>query len=99
MIYGIEQTTDLRDRQTRIKKFTTKARALTWLSEGGKLAFPGDPKNAHHRLRELWEVKGSKPSWKKAYKDYITNCRHSTYRRYPEDFEAGAIRDHGIKIS
>lgn len=100
MIYGIEFTTDLRDKQTRIKTFPDskkgREKALDWKKAGGGLAWPSDPKNAHHRLREIIRCDRPVKPPKKAFKEYEETCRgRSAYPRRLEDFHANAIRERG----
>lgn len=102
MLYGIEQTTDLRDRQTRIKEFPNTKKGLIkaqeWAGGSGKLAFH-DPRNHHHRLRQIYRITGPKPTWKKAYQLYRREMRgHSVYQRYEVDFQASAITQNGERI-
>ena len=77
MIYGVEQSTDLRDRRTKIKKFTSLQSALKWVSSSGGFTYdnPEEARNYHRTFRELYELKGSVN-----YKDKIfSNSGTPTY--------------------
>lgn len=64
MLYGIEQSTDLRELATKVVKFRTQAAAERWARAGGGFAHddPAAAKNFHHKLRALYEVEGRPPS-------------------------------------
>lgn len=83
MIYGVEQSTDLRDRRTKIKKFTSLRSALKWASSSGGFTHdnPEEARNYHRTFRELYELNG-----KVNYKDKIfTNNGTPTYPCSKED--------------
>ena len=53
MFYGIEQSTDMRNKRTVIKRFPTKARLLTWMQNSGGFTHsdPAAARNYHHTFR------------------------------------------------
>lgn len=60
MYYGIEQSTDLRDKRTVIKKFTSQAALRKWMANSGGYTY-GDPdaaRNHHRTFRSGFELKG-----------------------------------------
>lgn len=61
MFYGVKQSTDLRDRQTEVKKFKTEAALKKWLSYGSGNFTHDDPeseRNYHHSFKSGYELQG-----------------------------------------
>jgi hypothetical protein len=60
MFYGIEQSTDMRDKRTVIKKFNTKPALLKWLQHcvGFTYDDPDAARNHHHSFRSGYELMG-----------------------------------------
>lgn len=59
MFYGVEQSTDLRDRRTNIVKFKSETALKKWLSLGQcKLTYsdPDAARNHHHTLKYGYEL-------------------------------------------
>ena len=61
MYYGIFQSTDLRDRRTQIKKFSSLKAALKWKAQGnGQFTYddPDAARNHHHSFKYVYEYIG-----------------------------------------
>lgn len=107
MIYGIDQTTDLRDLDTRIKKFTSKKAALIWKSQSGGYAWVGaadediapSQQNWHRRFRHIYETKNWRPPSKKKLYELAIRDSSSTYPRNSLDILASLISNNGIEIT
>ena len=107
MIYGIEDTTDLRASETKILKFTSKASALTWVGQLQGFAWPGSARddipvpqsNFHHRLRAVYDMPpGWRPPTPKEQASWVAQYRGSTYLRHGVDLIAQRIRRDGDPI-
>jgi hypothetical protein len=107
MIYGIEDTTDLRYPETKIEKFRSVAQALEWASHGGLFAWPGaashlipgPQQNFHHRLRKAYKMPtGWRPPGRREQDAYMERNRDSRYHRTADDFVAECIREHGERL-
>ncbi len=57
MIYGIEESTDMRDPRTVIKKFTSVQSAKRWCANSGKFTHdnPETAQNYHHTFRTIYQ--------------------------------------------
>lgn len=96
MLYGVEQSTDMRCKKTVIKKFTSKTQALKWKENSGKFTYddPGAARNWHHTFRELYELEGRINK-----KDSIFSNRGSyTYPRNTNDNIANYLYVYGFKV-
>lgn len=100
MFYGIEQSTDLRCKNTVIKTFSSKSAALKWKnrSRGGYTYpaaadenLPGTQQNFHHTFRSVYEVHGLIRPTKKDIKRELDCYRGSSYVYTKEDLIANAI--------
>lgn len=61
MYYGVFQSTDLRDRRTQIKKFSSLKAALKWKEIDNGLFTHDDPdaaRNHHHSFKYIYEYHG-----------------------------------------
>ena len=105
MIYGIEETTDMRYPETKVVKFTSRKRALTWVKQdqgfawagGARNDIPVQQQNWHRRLRDIYEVSERHPSkgyFEKKYEDWYK--RRGSDR--PPNFEARWIESCGERI-
>ena len=107
MFYGVEQTTDQRCPDTKIKKFTSLKQALKWRSNSGGYAWPGAARNDipgplrnfHHRLREVYEMPRGwrKPSSKQLNKEAWERST-SMYPRSSNEILASIFFRKGIEI-
>lgn len=83
MFYGVEQSTDLRDRRTVIKKFMSLSSLQKWTSTNSGRFTHEDPqaaKNTHHTFRYGYELNGTVNK-----KDPIfTNVGSRTYPQPPK---------------
>lgn len=99
MYYGIEQSTDLRNPQTVVKKFTSRKAAIAWKDAPGKsgrstFADPEGARNWHHTFRQVYEIHGRIDRKHPAFKDRGT----STYPRCDADNLASYIAAHGEAV-
>jgi len=98
MIYGIEQSTDLRCKQTVIKKFGSIKTAQKWAKNSGGFTYrnPEAARNYHHTFRYLYEFFGRLPKKEvKVEMSYST----STYPVTEADAKARIIMRHGKKVT
>lgn len=60
MFYGVEQSTDLRDRRTQIVKFNNISALEKWMKNSGRFTHenPEAARNHHHTFRYGYELKG-----------------------------------------
>lgn len=96
MYYGIEQSTDMRDKRTVIKKFSSKASLIKWMKNSGGFTYddPESARNYHHTFREGYELKGRVDK-----KDKIFMDRGSpTYPRSDNDNLANYLYVYGVEI-
>ncbi len=101
MIYGIEQSTDMRCPQTVIAKFTSRRSAMRWL-EPARLTHGEDAEtvqNFHHTLRTAYEmpVGFRLPSPKQLSVRAFKNSS-SAYPRNSRDIIASIVRAAGTKV-
>lgn len=108
-LYGIEQSTDMRSKNTKIMRFATVRLALNWASAGGKPVDPGSmgednrkhhPSlvNGHKYIREVYDCGGSRISKSEAKKLMPDPRHHSMYVTTLEDCMASLIREKGIRL-
>jgi len=84
MFYGIEYSTDLRCKQTVVKKFRTENALKKWIDGCRKRSTYADQESArnwHHTFREGWELRGRIDFKHKMFQDYGT----STYPQTKSD--------------
>ena len=84
MYYGVSQSTDLRDRRTKILKFKTVESLRKWLSTGsGEFTYknPEESRNYHHTYKSGYFVQGRIDFKDKIFKSSGT----PTYRVTKED--------------
>lgn len=82
MYYGVEQSTDLRNKQTVIKKFSSNKGLLNWMQNSGNFTYP-DPESArnyHHTYRYGYILLGRIDKKDPIFKDFGT-------RTYPNNYE------------
>lgn len=101
MIYGVEQSTDLRDPRTRIRRFRSEPAALSWAAHSGQFTYadPEGARNWHHTFRTLYRMpKGWRPP--KPQTLFREAERQSTrdYPRTSDDMLAEHVRRDGERI-
>lgn len=96
MYYGVEQSTDMRDKRTVIKKFTSKVALLKWMKNSGGFTYddPESARNYHHTFREGYELNGRINKKDKIFNDRGT----TTYPRNADDNLANYLYVHGLEI-
>jgi hypothetical protein len=109
MLYGYEQTTDLRYPETKIRRFTSRKAAIDWLRAGrDKFAWPGAAdsslppvsQNWHRRLRRVFEMpRGWRPPSQKQLGIETARNATPTYHRTPNDELARHILLNGVEIT
>ncbi len=64
MIYGVQFSTDSRDRREKLEKFRSMREARRWLEEVGPLGIGEQfaPDNGHRYIRRLYELYGRLPA-------------------------------------
>lgn len=75
MYYGVEQSTDQRNRNTVIRKFTTVEKAIAWKLKGSGDFTYNDPeaaRNWHHTFRDVYELQGKIDKKDNVFKNYGT---------------------------
>ena len=107
MIYGIEQTTDSRYPETKIRRFGGKKAALEWAKGGGGFAWdggarhdiPSQQQNWHHRLRDIYEMPaGWRPPSPSQQREYCRKWEGTSKRVSLADAIASAVRNDGERI-
>ena len=109
MIYGIEQTTDSRNPETKVLKFTSRKRAIAWAQDiqgfawsgGARNDIPVPQQNWHRRLRDLYEVAERNPGtsyFARQCREWYKDCWISNRRMRQVDFEARWIVRNGTTI-
>ena len=96
MYYGVEQSTDMRNHRTVIKKLSSKEKLLKWMETSGGYTY-GDPdgaRNHHHTFREGYEYVGKVD--KKVY--FFKDCGSSCYPRTFNDNLASYFCYYGTEI-
>jgi hypothetical protein len=96
MFYGVEQSTDMREPRTVIKKFSSKVKLLKWMETSGGFTYddPVGARNHHHTFRHGYEYQGRVDTKDKSFKDYGTSC----YPRNSEDNLASFLYKYGTEI-
>ena len=96
MFYGIEQSTDMRDKRTVVKKFTTKVALLKWLQGGGGFTYndPEAARNYHHSFRSGYELSGRIDKKDKVFSYHGT----PTYPCTSKDQLANYIHKYGQEV-
>lgn len=103
MIVGIEQTTDARDRQTRLVRCHSESAVREWLATPVTLAFPAaavellpaDQQNWHRRIRDAFDLP---PGWRFPTVTAWRKLHHSD-RRSLTEYRADAVCRAGIRIT
>lgn len=98
--YGIEQSTDLRNPQTKIIRFRSKAAALKWRdAKNGEMthADPAAARNYHRTFRSVYATTESLPS-RKAMEDMAFRESTSMYPRRAEDIMARILFSRGERV-
>lgn len=96
MLYGIEQSTDLRCPRTVVKKFSTLSSLLRWMEGGGGFTYddPDVARNYHHTFRYGYKLIG-RVNWK----DQIFSDRGTGfYPRNSSDNLASYIYKYGVEL-
>jgi hypothetical protein len=102
MIIGIEQSTDLRDRRTALKKFSSVKAAEKWKNheDNGKLTHGEHAevqRNYHHSFRTVYEVDARRIT-KSYINKLISETRHSIYQLSTNDAKARIIQKIGVEL-
>lgn len=98
MFYGISQSTDMRCKNTIVKKFTSERALKRWLGYGsGNYTYedPEQARNYHHTFKYGYEFHGRVDKKDPIFKDFGS----STYPRTTNDNLASYIYQHGRKIT
>jgi hypothetical protein len=96
MIYGIEQSTDLRCSRTVIKKFTSEKAATAWAARAPGFTYtsPEIANNYHHTLRRIYNYRGRINK-----KDLIFQRKDTpTYQKIDLDRLADYIKTYGEEV-
>lgn len=96
MLYGIEQSTDMRCPRTVVKKFTSKKQLLEWMKTSGNFTYadPEKARNWHRTFRYGYELHGRVDRKDSCF----NNIGTSTYPRNGQDNFADYICKHGNRI-
>lgn len=96
MYYGVEQSTDLRDRRTVIKKFTTERSLNKWMEKSGEFTYadPESARNYHHTFRYGYYLNGRIDKKNSIFKESGT----STYPLREADKVANYLYKYGEEI-
>ena len=97
MFYGVEQSTDLRDRRTVVKKFSSESALRRWIGNGGGELTYADPdlaRNWHHTFREGYELVGRIDRKNRIFSDVGTR----DYPRCAADNMASYIARYGYPV-
>ena len=97
MFYGLEQSTDLRDRRTVVKKFSSESALRRWIGNGGGELTYADPdlaRNWHHTFREGYELVGRIDRKNRIFSDVGTR----DYQRCAADNMAAYIHKFGTHV-
>jgi hypothetical protein len=99
MLYGIEQSTDMRDKRTVIKKFTSQKAALAWAKNSGGYTYadPVGARNHHKTFRYVYDL----PNGLRHYIKAVEKCFSYATNTYPvsrSDAEASVIQEYGTEI-
>lgn len=97
MYYGVSQSTDMRCKNTIIKKFTSEIALKKWLSYGSGDFTYGDPevvRNYHHTFKYGYKLNGRMDKKNPIFKDNGS----PTYPRYESDNVASYLHEYGTRI-
>lgn len=97
MYYGVEQSTDMRDKRTVIKKFASnKVALLKWMKNSGGFTYddPESARNYHHTFRKGYELNGRVNKKDKIFMESGT----PTYPRNDADNLAAYLYKYGSEI-
>lgn len=97
MYYGVSQSTDMRCKNTIIKKFTSEKALKKWLSYGsGGYTYkdPEQAQNYHHTFKHGYELYGRMDKKNPIFKDKGS----PTYPRYETDNIAYYLEEYGTRI-
>ena len=97
MLYGIEQSTDMRCKRTVVKKFSSLSALKKWLENSGgyTYSYPDSANNWHHTFRSGYELIGRIDKKHKLFHDNGT----PTYPRNEQDKLASYIQMFGTEVS
>ncbi len=99
MYYGVEQSTDMREKRTVIKKFRTLSALAKWLGShrNGRLTYedPEGARNYHHTFRSGYELEGRVDKKHPIFRDRGT----PTYPRNDADNLANYMFTYGKEIA
>jgi len=101
MIYGIEQSTDLRYPGTRIRKFSSEKAALKWKSRGGGYTHtdPDSVRNWHHTIRRVFRMPpGWRPPSRAKLRKEAKEKSTPSYPRNENDVLAAYIEGQGMEV-
>lgn len=104
MFYGIEQSTDLRDPRTSIKKFRSSNSARRWLNEyiNENIRYvyknPDLARNHHQWIRRVYEVIKMRPPSERTLAEEARKDSTRDYPRTSLDMLAKWITSYGDKI-
>ncbi len=96
MYYGVEQSTDMRDHRTVIKKFARESPLRVWMQNSGGFTY-GDPEGAqnfHHTFRYGYRLDGRIDMRDRVFKNLGT----PTYPVSRNDQIATYLFKHGERI-
>ena len=96
MLYGIEQSTDMRCPRTVVKKFTSENALRKWIAGGGGFTYadPEGARNHHRSFRSGHELSGRIDKNDKIFKSYGTR----DYPKNDTDNLAFYIQKHGREL-
>lgn len=101
MIYGIEQSTDMRRPDTRIVRFASEAKARAWRSQGGGLTHGEHAdvvRNHHHTHRSLYTSNGFRAVATNADRREARRRSTSMYPRTANDVLAARIKSECTEV-
>lgn len=96
MYYGVEQSTDMRDKRTVIKKFSSKASLIKWMKNSGGFTYddPESARNYHRTFREGYKLDGRVNKKDKIFMESGT----PTYPRNDKDNLATYLYKYGSEV-
>jgi hypothetical protein len=95
MFYGVEQSTDMRCRNTVIKKFTSQKALENWMKTSGGFTYadPESARNWHKTFRRGYEFKGRMDYNHPIFKDFGS----PTYPNHRDDQIAYYLSQYAMK--